>query len=95
MTPNYMDIEEFVNEGFLQEINRQFLHPLGLALEVGIDEYGWYLRGIWDYRDNPEGITFWDDVLEADKADRVHQELDRHIDVRLRRLGYVVQPVEE
>ena len=33
----YMSIKEFVEEGFLQEVNRQFFHPLGLALEVTID----------------------------------------------------------
>lgn len=30
---NCMDTHEFVDGGFLQEVNRQLLHPLGLALE--------------------------------------------------------------
>lgn len=29
----YMDISEFRGSGYLQEINRRFLHPMGLALE--------------------------------------------------------------
>src|SRR5438445_10887455 len=32
----HMPIREFVDEGYLQEVNRQFLHPLGLALEVTV-----------------------------------------------------------
>lgn len=30
---NYMDMEEFRERGYLQEANRQWFHPLGLALE--------------------------------------------------------------
>lgn len=29
-----LDPQEFIDTGYLQEVNRQFLHPLGLALEV-------------------------------------------------------------
>ena len=29
----YMPIKEFRERGYLQELNRRFLHPLGLALE--------------------------------------------------------------
>lgn len=32
-----MDIKEFREEGFLQEVNRQFFHPLGLALSIAVD----------------------------------------------------------
>lgn len=38
-----MNIKEFRQKGFLQEVNRLFFHPLGLAPEVAVD---------W-----PEGIT--------------------------------------
>ena len=54
-----IDIKEFREKGFLQELNRQFLHPLGLALEVNKDDDGnETLGGVWDYRDDPEGIIF-------------------------------------
>jgi len=36
--PVHMDIKEFKERGYLQEVNRKFLHPLGLALEVVIDD---------------------------------------------------------
>ena len=35
--PDRMSVKEFRERGFLQELNRLFLHPLGLALEVIID----------------------------------------------------------
>jgi hypothetical protein len=55
-----IDIKEFREKGYLQEANRLFFHPLGLALEVIIDkETGEEkLGGIWDYREDPEGILF-------------------------------------
>lgn len=37
-----IDVAEFRSEGYLQEVNRRFLHPLGLALEVTrVDDEGW------------------------------------------------------
>ncbi len=36
----YIDIREFVEEGFLQEANRLFFHPLGLALVAKFDTDG-------------------------------------------------------
>ena len=63
-----MDIKEFREKGFLQEVNRQFFHPLGLALEIIIDEDGNYaLGGIWDYREDPEGMFFSNNVISEDK----------------------------
>lgn len=52
-----MSIKQFREEGFLQEVNRQFLHPLGLALEVEIQEDGQeVIKNVWDCREDPEGI---------------------------------------
>lgn len=33
-----IDIKEFRDLGYLQEVNRQFFHPLGLALEIVIED---------------------------------------------------------
>lgn len=38
MTPERIDIAEFRALGFLQEVNRLFFHPLGLALEIVVDD---------------------------------------------------------
>lgn len=55
----YMEIKEFREMGLLAEVNRTFFHPIGMALEVKIDEAGKeYLSGIWDYRGDPEGILY-------------------------------------
>lgn len=58
-----IDIREFRERGYLQEANRRFFHPLGLALEVIVPEpddedQTWRLGGVWDYRDDPEGMMF-------------------------------------
>jgi len=72
----YMDIKEFRELGYLQEVNRQFLHPLGLALEVKINDEGEEsLGGIWDYRDDPEGMMFGAGTINKDKAYYVKKQL--------------------
>lgn len=35
-TQKRLPVREFVDGGYLQEVNRKFLHPLGLALEVTV-----------------------------------------------------------
>lgn len=56
----YLTVKEFREKGYLQELNRQFLHPLGLSLAIMIDEEtGKETFGnIWDCREDPEGIIF-------------------------------------
>lgn len=82
-----MDIKEFREIGYLQEINRLFLHPLGLALEVVVNEDGSErLGGIWDYRDDPEGIYFADGV-NVEKAYNVDVERLKHFDARRKLFG--------
>jgi len=81
MAVKKMGIEEFVAKGFLQEANRQFFHPLGLALEVTETEDGQLrLSGVWDCRDEPEGIVFTDLTSQESlrKAVDVVTERDRH-----------------
>ena len=72
----YMDFNEFLELGFLQEVNRKFFHPLGLALEMivnkdtgKVDRFG----KVWDYRDDPEGMFFADDMISQEKIDRVEE----------------------
>lgn len=92
-----MDIAEFVDEGYLQELNRRFLHPLGLALEVVIDENRDPVRfgGVWDCRDDKEGLIYAKGVLDPEKAQCIRQfEIDRTTE-RVDRLGYWIQPVSD
>jgi len=90
----YIPLRELLDEGYVQEINRRFLHPLGLALEVRQQEDGsLVLGGVWDHRDDPEGLVFADGVIERDKAYSVReQELVRKVD-RQEALGFWIQPL--
>lgn len=133
---NYISIEEFRDFGFLQELNRKFLHPMGLAVEVRLaDEKSAAqvsdrirqavaddvedpeavarivdrvmavlddqeclqsrLGGIWDYRDDPEGIVYGDDIIDADKANRVMRHRVDMAMVRYKALGFYVQPTSD
>lgn len=94
MTENVkrMDIAEFREFGYLQELNRGFLHPLGLALEVIVEDDGTErFGGVWDYRDDPEGVRY-EGMDLADKAQRVAEERERRRPDREAALGYWQQP---
>lgn len=127
-----IDIKEFRAIGFLQEVNRQFFHPLGLALEVvtekcsnckgegehrshpgvgpqtvgqeavgktyvcpvcGGDGLTERLGGVWDYRDDPEGMVYGDDMMEETKRLAVKEERDSHIGARLALMKEVTQRI--
>jgi hypothetical protein len=94
----YMGIREFVEFGGLHEINRLLLHPLGLAMQmsVGDEDAGEETTvKIWDDRDDPEGILFADDTLNAEKAKRVCDELLARREERKKHTGgWVIQPIE-
>jgi hypothetical protein len=58
---NVMDLNEFIDGGYLQEANRLFFHPLGIALCVMFEEKSGRaltLHSVWDSRDDPEGIAY-------------------------------------
>jgi len=87
----WLDAKELKESGLLQEINRRFLHPIGLALAVSVDdETGEYdIAGLWDYRDDPEGIVF--DGFDHELAEQVGDFIDDKHRTRKELLGYVVQ----
>lgn len=88
-----IDIAEFRRLGFLQEANRLFFHPLGLALEVKLAADGTEtLGGVWDYRDDPEGIVFGDGP-DVEKFANVEAERLRHAEARRQLLGLEIQGV--
>jgi hypothetical protein len=94
--PKRIDIREFREAGFLQEVNRQFLHPLGLALEIILEADGTMrLGGVWDYRDDPEGMIFADPPPDPEKARHVQELRESKEEIRLERFGWVVQPPGE
>lgn len=93
--PKYMDLREFRDEGYLQEINRRLLHPLGLALEVTHHADGSVsLSGVWDDRDDPEG-TRYEGADLAPKAANVSRLWIEREAARRAALGYMVQPADD
>lgn len=91
-----MDIKEFREKGFLQEVNRQFFHPHGLALSIMIDDDGnETLDAVFDVRDDPEGMIFADSQIIAEKAATVLEQKKVHQEHRLSEFGWIVQPVPQ
>jgi len=92
-----MTIKEFREFGYLQELNRKFLHPLGLALEVVVNDDGTEsFGGVWDYRDEEEGILYDQSLINSEefqkKYRRVYSEILNRIDGRSK-LGFWIQPI--
>ena len=54
---------ELRDAGYLQEVNRQFFHPLGLAMFVNVDTGE---MGVYDERDDPEAASRPLDVYRLD-----------------------------
>ena len=91
-----IDIKEFREKGYLQELNRQFLHPLGMALEILIDEEGnESLGGIWDYRDDPEGMLYDESIVKSERfknnIEFIKREWEQKVKTRTEFLGFMIQ----
>ncbi len=97
----YVSIKEFRDFGYLQEVNRLFLHPLGMSLVIDDNPAtGAKLAGILDYRDNAAGVIFDcanmpKDVL-ADmkmKQYRVQQQWRERADAREQEFGWALEDI--
>jgi len=96
-----IDIKEFREKGYLQEVNRRFFHPLGLALEIkqnndGTEELG----GIWDYREDKEGIYYDLNNSDSDRINKfnknkkfIDNELDKRKKYRIKNLGFFIEEI--
>ena len=85
---------------YLPELNRQFLHPLGLALEIVVDDEGnETIGGVWDCREYLEGIHYnlEDDVERRTKFRKkianVEAEMEKRECARREKLGFFIEPV--
>ncbi len=91
-----MDIKEFREMGLLAEVNRVFFHPLGLALEICVDDDGTEnLGGIWDYRDDPEGVLYGKDYFPAEKIKKAQEFIKQKHEQRQKALGFIYQEASE
>ena len=96
-----INIKEFREKGYLQEINRLFLHPLGLALAVKInDDSTEELDCIWDYREDEEGIYY--DLENADderikkfsdNSKIIATEFENRLPKRKEKLDFEIEPI--
>jgi hypothetical protein len=88
-----MDIKEFREMGLLAEANRTFFHPLGLALEIIIDDETGEekLGGIWDCRDDPEGILYHKEYFPAEKIKKAQEFIKQKHGQRQKALGFIYQ----
>lgn len=92
-----LPISDLINEGYLQEVNRCFFHPLGLALAVTCDEehsdHG--SMYVMDYRHDPEGM-FFGDLTDSDSIRKANNVLSLRLQKAKEReesVGNVIQPV--
>lgn len=88
-----MDLKEFREMGLLAELNRAFLHPLGLALESIIDDETKEekLGGIWDYRDDPEGMLYSREHFPTGKIKKAQEFIRQKHEQRIKTLGFIYQ----
>lgn len=90
-----MDIKEFRESGLLAELNRTFLHPLGLALEVVVENDGTEKLGaIWDCRDDPEGILYGVENFPVEKCKNAQKIIESKHKQRYETLGFIYQDVD-
>jgi hypothetical protein len=93
-----LPVKEFRELGYLQELNRTFLHPLGLALSIiNAEDNKLILGEIIDARKDPEGFIYTledEDVRDfQEKANNVLDEWNNRKAARKELLGYMVQPI--
>jgi hypothetical protein len=80
------------DDGYLQEVNRGFFHPLGLALEL---DTGTGILRILDFRDDPGGVMFPWTVDTETLATRLAAIRIARQPARIRELGFWQQPTSK
>lgn len=90
-----MTLKEFMDLGYLQELNRQFLHPLGLSMAFRVEGDGVVgFHVIYDHRDDKAGVVFKPNKMVRGRAEFIEKEQnDRGIE-RLEQHGFIVQPLD-
>lgn len=85
-----INVNEFRQEGFLQEVNRTFLHQLGLNLRPCLSDDGTSFI-IEDHRDDPEGCMFAPGVIDPKKRDNVKHIKESKREARFEAVGGFTQ----
>lgn len=90
-----MSPTEFIDGGYLLEVNRRVLHPLGVAMGFSCAEDGSVLSIYFeDHREDPEGMVYAKEVIEDPailaKAENIRKEWLNYLDARMELVGYYV-----
>jgi hypothetical protein len=94
-------LEEILDKGILQEVNRRFFNPLGLALEIvpEQDSDGYFQTAIWDFRNDPQSATFDEEVVTSEIAKEKRRTIESMLKSekkkRMKELGYQIQPTRK
>jgi hypothetical protein len=96
-----MSLKDFRDKGYLQEVNRRFLHPLGLGLGIAIrkeeiddENEQKYFLVVVEALDDPEGMLYPESMMEKEKAVYINERWVEKAKTRMEELGYIIQPVE-
>ena len=89
-----LDIKEFYEKGYLQELNRLFLHPLGLVLTIKLNKNTGKLEldKILDYRDRE--VKFSKEGLDRQRYEHIKKEWEDRAVLRQKALGFIIQPIK-
>jgi len=81
--------DTLLNKGILQEVNRVFFHPLGMALTIIYFEETERTELKLQYTENPEGYVF--DFLDRFKMEMFREFSNNKFDERQECLGFTIQ----
>ncbi len=96
-----IDLQEFVDKGYLQEANRLFFHPVGLSLRIvrdGAADGPLRIAGVDDWRNDLEGGKFAPcdgsalTIMQA-RASFVKNEFEQRVAARTRLLESPIEPL--
>lgn len=91
-----LDLKELRDSGYLQEVNRRFFHPLGLACAVIVTEGGDVSDlHFLDYRSDPTGVCFSDESISKanfkEKVNFIDSEMEKRRQAREKEFGNAIQ----
>jgi len=88
-----MTIKEFKKKGYLQELNRNYLHPRGLHLRTENLEGEGLILVPYDYTDDPDGLLYKQE-LSKEAEEKCNQLLEGKAQNRLDKFQFVIQPID-
>lgn len=101
----FISLKEFRDLGYLQELNRLFLHPLGMAMAVNVDKHDpdgeVKFAGIIDNRETVGGMVYGKEMIASkietfvEREGFVSMEMGVGRDLRVEEHGWMFEPITE